>query len=206
MAVGAAIVQDGLILVQCYFARSSSSCGAQNSRHKANAAAGLCQMHGNLYAPTACFLYSSEGKKVVGDCAHHLAHRSRIMVPLCRFCLGQNETNGFVVLLPLQVREAGGVKAVERHTSRGKLLARQRIDQVWHRLLHRLSVIWALWDNSMPQDNQALVQLALQSGRLPSGNFHPGTAQTGVLQYIDQLVLLQTCGCASQSTCGSTPA
>jgi acetyl-CoA carboxylase carboxyltransferase component len=29
-----------------------------------------------------------------------------------------------------QVREAGGAKAVERHTSRGKLLARQRIDQV----------------------------------------------------------------------------
>jgi hypothetical protein len=30
----------------------------------------------------------------------------------------------------MQVREAGGAKAVERHTSRGKLLARQRIDQV----------------------------------------------------------------------------
>jgi hypothetical protein len=40
----------------------------------------------------------------------------------------------FLLCLPwlavLQIREAGGSKAVERHTSRGKLLARQRIDQV----------------------------------------------------------------------------
>jgi acetyl-CoA carboxylase carboxyltransferase component len=43
------------------------------------------------------------------------------MVPLCQTCCNAD--------CP-QIREAGGAKAVERHTSRGKLLARQRIDQV----------------------------------------------------------------------------